>query len=698
MSVATLDPLKEAEPLDLPFDQMVSIGKDMMAYLQAQWKKYTDANTVQLSEGPEVDDKTAASQGQPLVSDAGDFPGEQPVAPFEPAFLTMSLEGEPPVQMSHWVSAGVSKFGTPKWKNVATQEVVYQEKMPGDFHPASHTEASMHESWPHVVTSDNTSHNNLWLKVTDHPKVAHLLLALGAKLSTSQPGMLSVPKTILPMAALFLQRHSLPAPNAAAEAEAKKQLALPLDQKDPKALAEALKKVNPHQLEPTWAMTGQVSPVAYGGVVFNDQGKVLLRKPTNKFDGYHWTFAKGGRDAGEHPVDTALREVGEESGQMGRIIGMVPGNFKGGGSPHPNAPPPSQNFYFLMHSAGHDPSLMDKETEATVWATPAEAAKLIGQTTNEGGKKRDLAILSAASQAYAKLKGLPPPAAAAPAPAAAPPAPKGAPPDLFSPEKAKAHIEKLSQVSGLSSEQIRSAMTAHAQPGSTEGAQAAKHRAHLEAMIMQHGLHVEDAIAHLLAHAHDTKAASAFAAQLTTGDKAKSEKEYAETALYDLQILSKITVKDSPIQGQAVCNMGSRSLTMGSTSVTGDYRHELGHAVHAALGGFGPQTPINKMVDELYAEVMKKAKADPIGTKQKMDYDWYEEKYGIIGKRALDNAKENFAEHYRGYQRELYKDRHEGGNGARLALYRKRHPGWAKLWDAHYTAALLGALATKGVW
>ena len=57
---------------------------------------------------------------------------------------------------------------------------------------------------------------------------------------------------------------------------------------------------------------------AYGGVVINEQGLVLLREPSSHYDGYVWTFAKGRPDAKESPERTALREVEEENGCEGQ--------------------------------------------------------------------------------------------------------------------------------------------------------------------------------------------------------------------------------------------------------------------------------------------------------------------------------------------------------------------------------------------
>jgi hypothetical protein len=265
-----------------------------------------------------------------------------------------------------------------------------------------------------------------------------------------------------------------------------------------------------------------------------------------------------------------------------------------------------------------------------------------------------------------------------------------APAGPLSAAEAKALLAQVSSSAGLTAEEVRQALQAHAHPGNPT---ATKHRARIESAILQSGLALPDAARRLLAHHHDPAKASAFAAAIAKGDTAKAAQEYAHTPLYDLQCLSKITVLSTPVQGQAVCHMGTRSVTMGSTSATGDYRHELGHAVHAAImGGWGGTTPLSEAVEQHYAQVMQRVKADPAGLKAKMTHEWYEEHYGVIGRRGLDNSKEDFAEHYRGYHKALYRDRQEGTT-THLGAYRQRHPEMAALFDARYTAALLAAVA-----
>lgn len=127
----------------------------------------------------------------------------------------------------------------------------------------------------------------------------------------------------------------------------------------------------------------------YGGVVFDAAGRVLLREPTNHYDGYVWTFAKGDPDARETPQQTALREVREETGVEAEIVGVVPGVFAGG---------TGTCAYFLMDRVAELSlgSSEKRETAQTCWATEAEAKKLIAKTTNTVGRKRDLAVLAAA--------------------------------------------------------------------------------------------------------------------------------------------------------------------------------------------------------------------------------------------------------------------------------------------------------------
>jgi 8-oxo-dGTP pyrophosphatase MutT (NUDIX family) len=125
---------------------------------------------------------------------------------------------------------------------------------------------------------------------------------------------------------------------------------------------------------------------AYGGVLINADGKILLREPRNHFGGYCWTFAKGRPDEGESPQQTALREVLEETGQPAWIVGLIPQVFAG---------TTTSTVFFLMEPEG-EPRAFGDETITVCWANQEEARKLIALSPSAAGRARDLAVLAAA--------------------------------------------------------------------------------------------------------------------------------------------------------------------------------------------------------------------------------------------------------------------------------------------------------------
>lgn len=132
---------------------------------------------------------------------------------------------------------------------------------------------------------------------------------------------------------------------------------------------------------------------AYGGVVINPAGQVLLREPTDHYHGYAWTFAKGKPLLGESPAETALREVFEETGVHAKILLKLPGSFDGSRT---------SNEYFLM-SLIEETGQFDSETRSIRWASREEAAQLILQTLKPRRRRRDLRVLKTA---YAFLESL----------------------------------------------------------------------------------------------------------------------------------------------------------------------------------------------------------------------------------------------------------------------------------------------------
>ncbi len=127
---------------------------------------------------------------------------------------------------------------------------------------------------------------------------------------------------------------------------------------------------------------------AYGGVLVDAKGRVLLREPKGHYGGYVWTFAKGGPAEGETPEQTALREVLEETGYRARILAALPKAFRGD---------TSTTAFYLMEPLGAQGEFTS-ETLTTRWATFEEARGLIGQSKTVKGRERDYSVLQVAEE------------------------------------------------------------------------------------------------------------------------------------------------------------------------------------------------------------------------------------------------------------------------------------------------------------
>ena len=133
---------------------------------------------------------------------------------------------------------------------------------------------------------------------------------------------------------------------------------------------------------------------AYGGVLIDSRGQVLLREPAGHYKGDVWTFAKGRPTPGESAEQTALREVLEETGYYAEITAKIPGSFDG---------KRTSNEYFLMipvQDTGH----FDTETQAIRWASPETARELIQLNRRSGRRRRDLRVLKLALTLFRSLQ------------------------------------------------------------------------------------------------------------------------------------------------------------------------------------------------------------------------------------------------------------------------------------------------------
>jgi 8-oxo-dGTP pyrophosphatase MutT (NUDIX family) len=133
---------------------------------------------------------------------------------------------------------------------------------------------------------------------------------------------------------------------------------------------------------------------AYGGIVIDPSGQVLLREPTRHYKGDVWTFPKGKPESGESPEQTAVREVLEETGYRAEIIAKIPGSFDGSRT---------SNEYFLMVPV-EDTELFDAETQAVRWATGEEAPQLIQLNQKPKRRRRNLRVLKLALALFRSLE------------------------------------------------------------------------------------------------------------------------------------------------------------------------------------------------------------------------------------------------------------------------------------------------------
>lgn len=128
-----------------------------------------------------------------------------------------------------------------------------------------------------------------------------------------------------------------------------------------------------------------------GGIVFNNQGQVLL---TQHSSNKHWGFPKGWIGEGESSKEAALREVKEEGGVETEIIDKVDDQKYIYTHPETKERIFKIVSYYLMKYLSGDPKNHDWEVGEAGWFTPEEALEKIDISANKTLLKKALGMIN----------------------------------------------------------------------------------------------------------------------------------------------------------------------------------------------------------------------------------------------------------------------------------------------------------------
>ena len=117
--------------------------------------------------------------------------------------------------------------------------------------------------------------------------------------------------------------------------------------------------------------------VSAGGVVYRFNSENLQVLICGRDNSNLWALPKGTPEAGENIIDTALREVNEETGiktVFENLIGSIGYNFSDFKF---NVINQKIVFYYLMIAVGGDVSNHDYEFDRVIWVNYEEAKKIL---------------------------------------------------------------------------------------------------------------------------------------------------------------------------------------------------------------------------------------------------------------------------------------------------------------------------------
>lgn len=130
--------------------------------------------------------------------------------------------------------------------------------------------------------------------------------------------------------------------------------------------------------------------ISAGGVVFNDNGGELkLLMILDRFG--HWTFPKGKVEEGENAEEAALREIREETGIGGTVVGLLGDTAYA--YAHDEETIHKRVLYYLVKANGSKIIPAEAEIAGAEWVSPEEADKRCGYENNRELVKRAMDAL-----------------------------------------------------------------------------------------------------------------------------------------------------------------------------------------------------------------------------------------------------------------------------------------------------------------
>ena len=146
-----------------------------------------------------------------------------------------------------------------------------------------------------------------------------------------------------------------------------------------------------------------VTKTSAGGVVVDQEGRIVLTARRSFKGELQWGLPKGIVETGESPEEAGLREAEEETGLEVELISPLEKIDYWFYQPVAGSDEKLRVHkfvhFFLMRAVGGDPSRHDTETEEVAFLEPSDAIKRVSFSSERKILKRAAELVSRAAQA-----------------------------------------------------------------------------------------------------------------------------------------------------------------------------------------------------------------------------------------------------------------------------------------------------------